>query len=165
MLTVDEALTQIRSLVSSSVDRAQRAQQLAVAIRSLGNYRWVGIYDVGAKLVSIVAWSGPDAPTYPSFPVSKGLTGSAIQQRSTVMVGDVRKDSRYLTTFSATRSEIIVPIVVPIIVPIVVPIIGAPRQAVVGTIDVESERQNAFSEKDQHMLEQCAPAAKPLWEG
>jgi putative methionine-R-sulfoxide reductase with GAF domain len=80
------------------------------------------------------------------------------------MVGDVRKDSRYLTTFSATRSEIIVPIVVPIIVPIVVPIIGAPRQAVVGTIDVERERENAFSEKDQHMLEQCAQAAKPLWE-
>ena len=160
MLTVDEALTKIRALVSSSVDRAQRAQQLAVAIRSLGNYRWVGIYDVGAELVSIVAWSGPDAPAYPSFPVSKGLTGSAIQQRSTVMVGDVRKDSRYLTTFGATRSEIIVPIVVPIIVPI----IGAPRQTVVGTIDVESERENAFSEKDQHMLEQCAQAAKPLWE-
>ena len=160
MLTVDEALTQIRSLVSSSVDRAQRAQQLAVAIRSLGNYRWVGIYDVGTELVSIVAWSGPDAPAYPSFPVSKGLTGSAIQQRSTVMVGDVRKDSRYLTTFSATRSEIIVPIVVPIIVPI----IGDEGQTVVGTIDVESERENAFSEKDQHMLEQCALAAKPLWE-
>jgi L-methionine (R)-S-oxide reductase len=160
MLTVDEALTKIRALVSSSVDRAQKAQQLAVAIRSLGNYRWVGIYDVGTELVSIVAWSGPDAPAYPSFPVSKGLTGSAIQQRSTVMVGDVRKDSRYLTTFGATRSEIIVPIVVPIIVPI----IGAPRQTVVGTIDVESERENAFSEKDQHMLEQCAQAAKPLWE-
>jgi len=161
MLTVDEALTKIRALVSSSVDRAQRAQQLAAAIRSLGNYRWVGIYDVGAELVSIVAWSGPDAPAYPSFPIREALTGSAIQQRSTVMVADVRKDSRYLTTFGATRSEIIVPIVVPI-----VPIIGgAPRQTVVGTIDVESERENAFSEKDQHMLEQCAQAAKPLWEG
>ena len=41
MLTVDEALTKIRALVSSSLDRAQRAKQLAVAIRSLGNYRWV----------------------------------------------------------------------------------------------------------------------------
>src|SRR5437762_9718089 len=65
--------SQIRSLVSSSADRTQKARQLAEKIRELGNYRWVGVYDVGEELVSIIAWSGPGPPAYPTFPTSKGL--------------------------------------------------------------------------------------------
>ena len=34
---------------------------------------------------------------------------------------------------------------------------------VIGTVDVESEQANAFSARDQQMLEQCAQAALPLW--
>jgi len=34
---------------------------------------------------------------------------------------------------------------------------------VIGTIDVESERANAFSPSDQQLLEECARAALPLW--
>ena len=34
---------------------------------------------------------------------------------------------------------------------------------VMGTIDVESERANAFSDRDREMIEQCAQAALPLW--
>jgi L-methionine (R)-S-oxide reductase len=83
--------------------------------------------------------------------VTTGLTGSAIQGKSTVVVGDVRSDPRYLTAFGSTLSEIIIPIL-------------DPRDSrVVGTIDVESERANAFSAADQETLEQCANAALALW--
>ena len=34
---------------------------------------------------------------------------------------------------------------------------------VMGTIDVESERANAFSPRDREMIEQCAQSALPLW--
>ena len=66
------------------------------------------------------------------------------------MVGDVRNDRRYLTAFGSTLSEIIVPVL-------------DDSMAVVGTIDVESERPSAFSEEDRELLEQCAKAALPLW--
>jgi len=144
--------SQIRSLVSSSADRTQKARQLAEKIRELGNYRWVGVYDVGEELVSIIAWSGPGPPAYPTFPTSKGLTGSAIEQKRTVVVGDVRNDPRYLTTFGGTLSEIIIPI------------LGSADKRVIGTIDVESKLENAFSERDRRLLEQCAEASRPLWE-
>jgi len=159
-----EILKSIRAIVSRSGDRAERAKQLAEAVRSLGNYRWTGVYDVGSELVSMIAYSsvsegahtdssGPGAPAYPTFPITKGLTGSAIREKATVVVGDVRTDPRYLTAFSNTLSEIIVPIVQP------------PSGAVIGTIDVESERANAFSSRDLELLEECARTALPLWVG
>ncbi len=150
-IVVNNVLGQIRSTAAGSDDRAARAKRLAELIRTLGEYRWVGIYDVSAEQVSIIAWSGPSAPEYPTFPVSKGLTGAAIQQKRAVVAGDVRNDPRYLTAFGSTLSELIVPVLAP----------GGER--VIGTVDVESEHANAFSARDQQMIEQCAQAALPLW--
>jgi L-methionine (R)-S-oxide reductase len=98
-----------------------------------------------------IAYSGPGAPAYPSFPISKGLTGSAIREQVTVVVDDVRTDPRYLTAFGNTLSEIIVPIFDPL------------RGEVIGTIDVESERAYAFSAHDRQQLEECAKAVLLLW--
>jgi putative methionine-R-sulfoxide reductase with GAF domain len=150
-IVVDNTLNQIRTTAASGGDRAERAKRLAEMIRKLGDYRWVGIYDVGVESVSIIGWSGPSAPEHPTFPVTKGLTGSAIQQKRAVVVGDVKNDPRYLTAFATTLSEIIVPVLAP------------GEGPVIGTVDVESEHANAFSARDQQMIEQCAQAALPLW--
>jgi hypothetical protein len=83
--------------------------------------------------------------------VTKGLTSVAIREKSVVVVGDARSDPRYLTAFGSTLSEIIIPILDP------------RGTRVVGTVDVESERANAFSDADQNMLEECAKAAFALW--
>ncbi|MGA7918455.1 MAG: GAF domain-containing protein [Candidatus Acidiferrales bacterium] len=127
-MSVEETLNKLVFMAGGDGDRPARAQQIAHSIRALASYRWVGVYDVGTELVSIIGWSGPGAPAYPTFPVTKGLTGSAIQQKATVIAADVRNDPRYLTAFGSTLSEIIIPIL-------------DPRDSrVVGTIDVESER-------------------------
>jgi L-methionine (R)-S-oxide reductase len=150
-IVVNNVLGQIRSVAAGSDDRAIKAKRLAEMIRTLGEYRWVGVYDVTAEQVCIIAWSGPGAPEYPQFPVGEGLTGAAIEQKRAVIVGDVRNDPRYLTAFGSTLSEIIVPVLAP----------GEER--VIGTVDIESENANAFSARDQQMIEQCAQAALPLW--
>jgi putative methionine-R-sulfoxide reductase with GAF domain len=150
-MAMENELSRIRSVATSNEARAERARKIADAIRALGPYRWVGVYDVSAELVSIIAWSGPSAPAYPTFPVTKGLTSSAIQQKAPVMVGDVRSDPRYLMAFGSTLSEIIIPILDP------------QDQRVVGTVDVESERADAFSDADRENLEECAHAALALW--
>jgi len=150
-IVIDNTLNQIRSTAASGGDRAGRAKRLAEMIRKLGDYRWVGVYDVGAENVSIIAWSGPSAPEHPTFPVTKGLTGAAICEKRAIVVGDVHNDPRYLTAFGSTLSEMIVPVFAP----------GEDR--VIGTVDVESEKANAFSARDQQMIEQCAQAALPLW--
>jgi putative methionine-R-sulfoxide reductase with GAF domain len=150
-IVMNNTLNQILMLAAGSDDRAVKAKRLAELVQKLGEYCWVGIYDVGPETVSIIGWSGPSAPEHPSFPVTKGLTGSAIESKKAVVVGDVRNDPRYLTAFGSTLSEMIVPVLHP----------GDGR--VVGTVDVESDRANAFSPRDREMIEQCAQAALPLW--
>ncbi len=150
-IVIDNTLNQIRSTAASGGDRAERAKRLTELIRKLGDYRWVGVYDVGAKNVSLVAWSGPGAPEHRMFPASKGLTGAAIREKRTVIAGDVRNDPRYLTAFGSTLSEIVVPVFAP------------GEELVIGTVDVESDQANAFSARDQQLIEQCAQAALPLW--
>lgn len=149
-IVMDNTLNQIRSTAASGGSREERGKRLAELIRRLGDYRWVGVYDVRQEQVSIIAWSGPGEPEHPTFPATKGVTGAAIAERKAVVVGDVRTDPRYLTAFGSTVSEIIVPVV-------------APDGRVIGTVDVQSEKADAFSPRDRQMIEQCAEAAKFLW--
>jgi L-methionine (R)-S-oxide reductase len=149
-IVINNTLNQIRGVAMGGGDRAVKAQRLAELIQTLGGYRWVGIYDVGPELVSIIAWMGANAPEFSALPVTKGLTGAAIQQKKAVIVGDVRNDPRYLTAFDSTLSEIIVPVI-------------SPDGRVIGTVDVESPNVNAFAESDRAMIEQCIQAALPLW--
>lgn len=150
---MEKILAEVREIASGSGERKELFQRLADYLRKTGNYRWIGLYDVdhAAGLVKNIVWSGPDAPAYPIFPLTKGLTGSAISFRKTINVGDVASDPRYLTALGSTRSEIIVPV------------FDSAREKVIGTIDVESEQENAFNAQTQSLLELCSSALQPLW--
>jgi GAF domain-containing protein len=118
---------------------------------STGN-GWVGLYEVDFTRGEVrnLVWDGPAGPGYPTFPISKGLTNSAIAEKRTVNVGDVKSDARYLTALGSTRSEIIVPVF-------------NDKGEVIGTIDVESERPNAFDGDTEEMLENCAVVLSRLF--
>jgi putative methionine-R-sulfoxide reductase with GAF domain len=139
-------LEKIKDILAGNVTRVDKATQIAEAIREEGAFRWVGLYDVDTQngLVSNVAWSGPSAPAYPTFAVTKGLTSRAVAERTTINVGDVANDPHYLIALHTTRSEIIVPV------------LDAGHGRVVGTIDVESAHLNAFDSRSQAVLEACA---------
>jgi phosphoserine phosphatase RsbU/P len=70
--------------------------------------------------------------------LGEGLSGAAAATRQTVMVGDVRRDSRYLNALDAVRAELSVPMLI--------------RGKLVGVIDLQSTRLNAFSEQDRALL-------------
>ena len=149
----EDLLAELHHIVASSVDWRASMQALADLLRNRGNYRWVGLYEVDhlRATVNNIVWSGPGAPEFPTFPLSKGLTGSAIANQTTVNVGDVDSDPRYLTAFGSTRSEIIVLV------------FDEALESVVGTIDVESEEPHFFNQETQEILEACAVVARPLW--
>ena len=149
----EKLLGDLRSTVGDAGDRAAALLKVANMVRNSGSYRWVGLYNVdhaAGKVVNLV-WSGPGAPEYPVFPISKGLTGAAISDRRTINVGDVTADSRYLTAFGTTRSEIIVPV------------FDDGHETVIGTMDVESAEPNAFPDEVQEVLEECSRVIQPLW--
>jgi GAF domain-containing protein len=140
----------LRSLGEGEGSRATKAQQAIDLIRSLGPYRWAGLSDVFPSEIAVIAWSGPEAPTHPRFPIAKGLNGASVSSRKPVIVHDVAADPRYLTTIGGTRGEMIQPVF-------------DEAGVVVGTIDVESDRVNAFSARDEELLAVCATSLFWLW--
>jgi sigma-B regulation protein RsbU (phosphoserine phosphatase) len=70
--------------------------------------------------------------------LGEGITGAAAARREPLLVGDVRNDQRYLNAMDAVRTELAVPMTV--------------RNKLVGVIDLESTRINAYSEYDRALL-------------
>ena len=152
-LCSDERVAQLKQIVERGESRMAILQQVADVLRQSGNHRWVGLYDVdyAAEEVRNVVFTGPAAPAFPNFSIYKGLTGVTVRERRTVNIGDVSANPDYLTALGTTRSEIIVPI------------FDHSRNAVIGTIDIESDKPQAFSERDEIFLEDCAEILRPLW--
>ena len=148
---MESVFARLRSIVSAEEERTQRARRAAESLRDARDYRWVGLYDVTLTEIIALAWTGAVAPAFPRFPASQGLNGAAVRSGQPLVVQDVSADPRYLTTFGSTKAEAIFPIVSP-----------ATGQ-VIGTIDVESERINAFTAEDNLFLQACADLLLPLW--
>lgn len=119
-------------------------KKAAEMVRAERDYRWVGIYKIERGEFIIAAGTGNEPPAYPRFPISQGLCGAVAESGKTLIAGDVRKDPRWLPAFWTTNSEI------------VVPIICESNGQVIGVIDVESEKRNAFRDDDRDFLEHVA---------
>jgi L-methionine (R)-S-oxide reductase len=154
MVSALEALmVELRGILASAGERQDKARLAAAAVRRAGGYRWVGLYDVGPEEIRVIAWAGPGAPAHPAFPRSQGLNGAAAASGKPVIVQDVSTDARYLSTLDSTRAEMIMPVR------------ARPGGAVIGTIDVESDRVHPFTERDLALLSVCAEALLDLWRG
>ena len=139
------------TILQSNQEREQKAKLIAEKIRDAKGYSWVGLYDVAEKDIHLISYAGRSEPAFTSFPNDKGLNGRANLEKRTVIVNDIDRDEDYILTFSDTQSEI------------VVPVFGADGKTVKGTIDVESEQENAFDKEDAAFLEECAIAIQSLW--
>jgi sigma-B regulation protein RsbU (phosphoserine phosphatase) len=73
-----------------------------------------------------------------SIALGEGVTGAAAARREPVLVGDVRNEPRYLNTIDAVRTELAVPMTA--------------RGKLVGVIDLQSTRVNAYTEYDRALL-------------
>jgi len=105
-------------------------------------YNWVGIYILRDDMLVLGPWRGEQATEHIEIPVGRGVCGSAAKSGKTEIVPDVSVDERYLSCFISTKSEIVVPI--------------KRDGLVVGEIDIDSDKINAFSKKDAVFLERIA---------
>jgi GAF domain-containing protein len=140
---IGKHLQELGAFVLAGAKDPHQLCNMAEMIRAACDYRYVAIYKIVEDEFVIVAKTGDCPPAYPQFPITQGLAGAAFESKQAIMVADVHKDPRYLPTFGSTKSEI------------VVPILGELRK-VVGLIDVESEKLNAFTENDRDFLEHAA---------
>src|SRR5215470_11078700 len=135
---MDVSFTEI---LNSNNSRNEKARLIADKIRLSRGYSWAGVYDVSENEIKFISCAGRSEPLIPSFPKDKGLNGRAVTLGKTVIVNDIDKDEDYLLTFTDTKSEI------------VVPVFDRAGRQIVGTIDVESEKVNAFGDDDVKFLE------------
>ena len=117
-------------------------KRAAELMREARGYRWVGIYKVTKKEFVALSWTGDEPAAYSRFPLSQGLCGAVLESRKPIVLGDVRKEPRCLPAFHTTRSEIIVPMI-------------NEEDEVVGMLDAESDKLNAFGDDDRAFLERA----------
>lgn len=72
------------------------------------------------------------------IPLNEGITGAAAASRAPILVEDVRQDPRYLNALDAVRSELAVPMMA--------------RGKLVGVIDLQSTRLNAYTEHERSLI-------------
>jgi L-methionine (R)-S-oxide reductase len=108
-------------------------------------YNWVGFYmlEPGAQPPALVLETFVGAMTpHTRIPLNQGICGAAASSGKTIVVDDVRKDSRYLACSLETKSEIVVPIFV--------------DNEVAGELDIDSHFAAAFGAEDQTLVQYCA---------
>jgi sigma-B regulation protein RsbU (phosphoserine phosphatase) len=72
------------------------------------------------------------------IPLGEGLVGAAVEEKRAILVGDVRKDSRYRMVNPETRSEMVVPLVY--------------KGRAIGALDIEHPRAHFFNEEHERSV-------------
>jgi phosphoserine phosphatase RsbU/P len=124
-LDLDELLAN----VSEIVKRVIPGELLAILLYSEKRRELRIRYALGHREEVVQNWS---------IPLGQGITGAAALTREPVLVGDVRSDPRYLNAVEAVRTELAVPMIA--------------RRKLVGVIDMQSTRPNAYTEQDRALL-------------
>lgn len=102
-------------------------------------FDWTGFYRVVAPdLLKIGPYQGGHGCLV--IPFDRGVCGAAARTRQTQLVPDVDAFPGHIACASSTRSEI------------VVPVFGRAGR-LIGVLDIDSDRPDAFTQEDQRALE------------
>lgn len=105
------------------------------------DFNWTGFYMMRDGTLKVGPYVGPTTEHTRINP-GEGICGAAAAEQKTIIVADVTADPRFLACSLKTRSEIVVPLM--------------DGKAVLGEIDIDSDRPSGFTDKDRTMLEAVA---------
>ncbi len=135
-------LLEVSRVTAETLDLDEQLAAIASIVKEVVPYDLFAIllYNEAEKGLKIRYAIGHREEIVKSLLVSlnEGIVGAAASGRQPVVVPDVRVDPRYLNALDAVRSELAVPLVA--------------RGKVVGVLDVQSTRANAFTERESTML-------------
>lgn len=110
--------------------------------KKVSYYNWTGFYLVDEEQSNYLK-VGPyvgEKTDHLKIKFGEGICGQAASTEKTFVIGDVSKETNYLSCSSKTKSEIVVPIF-------------DSENNIVGEIDIDSHYINPFDEKDKLFLE------------
>ena len=105
-------------------------------------YDWVGIYIVQGDDLVLDPWRGKQPTEHTRIPLGTGICGAAAATGNVELVNNVQEDARYLACFITTKSELVLPI--------------KKEGKVVGEIDIDSNKPQAFTSQDVALVQRLA---------
>ena len=141
----NELYQQIEGILTGDNDGLGKLQELADMLKgSIARYDWVGFYLTlpDGRTLALGPFAGqPTEHTRIRF--GTGVCGQAADRGETIVIQDVTQEDNYLSCSVHVKSEIVVPIV--------------RENRVIGEIDIDSHRRDAFGPEDRTFLEELAP--------
>jgi GAF domain-containing protein len=129
---------QARALLEGERDPVANAANLASLIfHTLPELNWAGFYWMKGGELVLGPFQGK--PACVRIAVGKGVCGTAVAERRTIVVPDVDAFPGHIACDSASRSEVVVPIV--------------RAGKVLGVLDIDSPRLARFDEEHARALE------------
>jgi len=119
---------------------ANAANTSALLFGALPDINWAGFYFLRGGELVVGPFQGQ--PACARIAIGKGVCGTAVQLRETIVVVDVHEFAGHIACDTASRSEIVVPLIT--------------RQHVFGVLDIDSPRRGRFDNDDKRGLERIA---------
>lgn len=146
MLTHGDLFRQVEDLAATASDTKTLMQRVSDYVHSvMPRYNSVSfrlIDQANPGMLILGPYTGSFAPQ-PRIAFGQGLCGTAATTEKTVVVNNVREDSRYVQASSMVKSEIVIPIFV--------------RGKFTAEIDIQSYFADTFKDpNDRSFLESCA---------
>jgi phosphoserine phosphatase RsbU/P len=130
-----ETLHEIGKELSSILDLEQLLKRVAELLRRVFHYHMFSIFlvDEGDQTLQahLSVKYNRDAVEKTKIPVGKGLVGTAVAQKRSLLINDVSKDRRYINAIAETKSEIVVPLIY--------------KDKAIGVFDLQSPLLNDFT--------------------
>lgn len=132
---------QLEALLEGERDPIANAANIsALLFHLMPGLNWAGFYFLRGSELVLGPFQG--APACVRIPVGKGVCGTAVARRQSILVEDVDAFPSHIACDSASRSELVVPIV--------------GRAGIVGVIDLDSPLVARFDIDDRTGIEDVA---------
>lgn len=138
-------LSEISQEITCILDRDELFRRIAERVKKVVDYHLFSVMLWNEKITQLEGvfsvHFGEPIPARIRVPLYKGITGHAAGERKPMRVDDVRTDPRYVEfpNSEKVRSELVIPLTL--------------QGRLVGVLDLESIRPNAFSSEHERMLE------------
>ncbi len=138
MANYDEIITILPSLIDDKYDITSLSNISSLLNMYMDDINWVGFYLLKDNELILGPFQGKPACT--NIKVGKGVCGTCIEKKDTILVKNVHEFSGHIACDSASNSEICIPIY-------------DKKNNLYGLLDIDSPSFNRFDENDKKNLE------------
>lgn len=125
---------QLDALLDGETDQiANLSNASALLNQFLTDINWVGFYLMKDNELVLGPFQG--LPACVRIPVGRGVCGSAVAQKETILVEDVHAFPGHIACDAASNSEIVIPLI--------------KNDEVIGVLDIDSPLKGRFSKDDE----------------